>query len=200
MQDSGITELTVIGSSPLSLADAKKHLRIIGLDADDAYIQLCIDSAEAILERRTMIALRRKTYRQTFPAFMYTGRNMQSLYLFRNPVVSISSFTMVDIDGTPQTVTNSQLRSSQWPATLCPIAGQYWPIAKYRTLEAIVVDFTAGYAFGKCPADMQLALRYLVSHLYENREFVIADSGAVPYALPYSLEALIKSFRYGGFV
>lgn len=200
MQDSGLTQLTTVGASPLTLDDAKKHLRIIGLDADDAYIQLCIDSAEAILERRTMIAMRYKTYRQTFPAFLHTARNLQSLYIMRNPVVSIQSFTMVDINDTAQAVTNYQLRSSQWPATLCPRAGQYWPIAKYRTLEAITVNFTAGYATNQCPADILLALRYLVSHLYENREFVIADSGAVPYALPFSLEALIKSFRYGGFV
>ena len=187
-------------TSPLSLLEAKRHLRIIGVDSDDAYIQDCIDSAEAILEEQTMLALRQSQYVSTFPSFMTTLRNMQNLYLYRNPVVNIISFTMLDIDNIPRTVTNYQLRTSLYPATLAPLAGQFWPLSKYRTMEAIRVEYTAGFASFALPPKLKLAMRYLVAHLYEMREPIIAQSGVLPYEIPKSITALINSLKYGGFM
>lgn len=203
MIEYGLVELTRNSTSPMSANEAKSHLRIIGNDGDPEYIQTLIDTAEAMVEEWTMIVLRRKQYVVTYPSFMTTQRNMQTIYLPRNPVVSVDSFTMLDINNDPQIVTNSQLRTSLWPARLQPLAGQFWPLSKYRTMESIRVEFTAGFQAGsKDPRYMKskLAMRYLLSHMYENREFVIADSGAVPYALPYSLKELINSLRYGGFL
>lgn len=203
MIEYGLVEVSRISTSPMSMKEAKAHLRIIGNDADPDYIQTLIDTAEAMLEELTMIALRRKIYTVTFPSFATTQRNMQNLYLPRNPVISVDSFTMQDINNVPQTVTNSQLRSSMWPATLAPLAGQFWPLSKYRTMEAIKVTFTAGFLGNSTDPRFiksKAAMRYLLSHMYENREFMIADSGAVPYALPYSLKELINSLRYGGFL
>jgi len=201
MVENGLIKSGVVSTtSPLSLVEAKRHLRMIGVDSDDAYIQDCIDSAEAIIEEQTRLALRRSEYTASFPSFLTTQRNMQNLYLNRNPVVSITGFTMIDINDTPQTVSLYQLRTSLFPATLAPQAGRFWPLSKYRTMEAIQVVFVAGYADGQLPPKLKLAMRYLVSHLYEFREPIIAQSGVLPYELPRSITALLNSLRYGGFV
>jgi uncharacterized phiE125 gp8 family phage protein len=200
MTETGLVQLTDgIAISTSLLTKMKSHLRIIGNDGDDEYLKDLIKSAEDIIENYCLTPLRIKQYRATYPAYFLNTRNMQNLYLYRNPVISVDSFTMMDYNNVAQTVTDYQLRTTKWPAVLCPLPGQFWPIARYRTLEAIVITFTAGYGEGLCPGRYSAALRALVSHMYEFREPVWA-SGAVPYDVPHTLQPLLDSLRYGGFL
>lgn len=54
--------------------------------------------------------------------------------------------------------------------------------------------YTAGYVEGLQPAPIQLAVRMLVSHWYENRESVVVGEGAAN-EVPMTVRALIAPYK-----
>jgi hypothetical protein len=63
------------------------------------------------------------------------------------PLQSVTQVTYTDTAGATQTVSTSvyQVSVSRNVGLLMPAYGQIWPIARSQTLDAVLVDFWAGY-------------------------------------------------------
>ncbi len=174
--------------NPVSLIDAKSHLRVDISDDDDLITEL-IGAATQQVESVTGLALIRQTwrlYRDTWPANLM-------IELGPTPILSVDNVVVYDADGSPSSLAAANYvvdRHSQ-PARLQIIGSITGPGVAINGIE---VDFTAGYgsAGDDVPPPLRQAILMLVAHWYEHREAVAAAGGA---PVPKGLEALIAPYR-----
>lgn len=178
---------------PISLAEAKLHLRVDGNDDDtliDAYISAATDRVEAIV-RRKLISQVWDIYLDEFP---------DEIVLPFSPVVSIGTFEYVDQDGATQTVSASVYElvapSGTRPdfAKIIRKPDQSWPTADARE-NAVHIRATFGYgaAGSNVPDAIRAAIMQLVGHLYQNREPVIV--GSIASEIPLTTRYLLNPYR-----
>ena len=66
----------------------------------------------------------------------------------------------------------------------------------FGTSPRFRATYTTGYPDGQQPAPVQLAVKMLVGHWYENREaVVIAGVGATPHEVPMAVDRLLAPYR-----
>src|SRR5579859_4472 len=72
--------------------------------------------------------------------------------------------------------------------------GQFWPSVLYIP-NAVEIHFKIGYSAdsGLVPQRAKLAIKQLVNHWYENRDFVLP--GSAPTELPWHVKAILWSLR-----
>jgi uncharacterized phiE125 gp8 family phage protein len=177
-------------SEPISLVEAKAHLRIDSTDEDDL-IGALISAATAHLDGYSGIlgrALITQTWRQDFPALE------EPLRLPLRPVASVSSVTYYDADNASQTLANTVygLFSDALGAYVALKPGQTFPTA-YDRRDAVSVTFICGES--AAPAPIKQAALLLIGHWYVNREAVVI-SGAVE--LPMAVAALLRPYSTVG--
>lgn len=193
--------VTPPASEPVSLADAKAQMRIeSGFTADDALISGLVTAARLACEttlRQSFLATTWRYYADAFPwgggYYNRTIRQMGegpswlptagggTIQLPWCPLASVSSIQFLDFTGTLQTVSPSLYTISPGsPGRIQPVYGKVWPIPA-PLVDAVQVQFTAGYdalpsPIGpqSVPVNIQLAIRMLAAHYYENRE-IAAD-------------------------
>jgi uncharacterized phiE125 gp8 family phage protein len=126
------------------------------------------------------------------------------ILLPRGPVIRIDSITYVANDGTVTTLDPSayQLSPNEKPPAIYPPYSGYFPTPRYVP-DSVKIKYTTG--MGVDPADsssplpsavrqsVQMAIRFLVAHWYENREPIPVD--VTPEKLPYGLEAMLWAAR-----
>lgn len=171
-----LTCITAATAQPISLAQAKQHLRIWH-DDDDAYLTALIAAACATIEGPTGIglALLDSTWLQTI-ASTGTGTVMIDL----TPVQSVEKIEAQDSQGVWSEVDPLRYRvnADQRPALVTPSGS--WPAH-----SALRITFKAGYA--DVPADLIAALLLTVGYLYENR----AEDAPAPRAI----DAILNRYR-----
>lgn len=176
---------------PLTLAEAKAHLRVIDSEEDD-HIAGLIRAAADKIERDTGHTLRARNQTWAYDGWTQGGTGLP---LYRRPVNSIGSVVYDAADGTEQTLANDQVRIREF-------AGQAHLVAKFGVtlpeLEAVPgcvrVTFNAGYASnGDVPATLRHAALLLIGHWYENREAV--NIGNIVQNVPLAYDALIAPHR-----
>jgi len=188
----GLRLITGPTASPVSLAEAKAHMRIAGSDDDGliaGYLMAAIQSAE----RQTNLLLATQTWELTLERFpAETGSADGVLRLPRSPVQSITSITYIDSAGATQTFSASDyaLDKDVAPACIAPTFGKVWPTPRVQP-NAVTVRFVAGYT--QIPEPIRAAILLLVGHLYENREAVLV--GQSPAELPLGVDALLYPYR-----
>lgn len=190
-----ITQPTV---EPVSLADAKAHLRVDWTD-DDAYIQNLIYAARDWCER----GLRRALITQTLQAVIQLpepvlgklsgviGRPGWPIELPQTAFGTLQSVTLAEIETQIATwaslvVTDDYLVDpSSEPARiwLAAAAIAMWSVSiNYPgAVPRVRITYTAGYGdtATSVPYPIQQAIKAAVAHLYENRE----SSAAIPDSL-----------------
>jgi uncharacterized phiE125 gp8 family phage protein len=200
---------------PVSLADAKAHLRRDGSD-DDAYISALIAVATGMVES----AIQRRLMTQTLEWVLQSWR--PQLVLPVAPVQSITSITYIDTTNTPQTL-ELDPNAPAGPAVtiltqankvLVPSYGRIWPLLYWVAPEPIVIRFVAGYADAAdddapgpaaagdeaadpnaaVPVELCHLIKLMVAHMYENREPAVLGN-TVPQKLPF-FDALLDPFRW----
>jgi uncharacterized phiE125 gp8 family phage protein len=178
-------------AEPVSLAEAKAHLRIAHDDAD-ADISALIAAARAHLELQTRRAFVTQTWRLVRDAWPADGR----LAVLPVPLRALLAARIVMRDGTAQDIALDRFSIDKAAA---PAVLSFAPATMPRSdrpVAGIELDVEAGY--GNAPADvpepLRQAIRLLVAHWYENRG-AVADRTAV---LPLSVNALIAPFRVLG--
>jgi uncharacterized phiE125 gp8 family phage protein len=184
---------------PVTLEDAKTHLRVDNTDEDDL-IEGLIQTAREYCETFTGRAFITQTWYWKADRFPY----FQKIYLPRPPLVSITAVSYVDQNGTTQTwapTTGYQLSQPAGPkagyASILPAYGTSWPTTRYQ-LEAVTVEYVCGYGQPPAvPASIPAAMKLLIGHLYENREAVVL--GVNPLDLPLAIPALLGPFCVGRF-
>ncbi len=177
---------------PVSLADAKAHLRVDVPD-DDALISRLIAGARSEIER----GLGRALITQTWTWWLDAWPPGHAVPLPLSPVQSIEQIRIYTADDTFSLLpANGYLLDGQGsPPRLIRRGSLAWPQTT-RPGNGIAVDFTAGH--GTQPADVPAALRIavlvLVGHWYENRQ--LADTaGAATVSLPPMVRDLIDPYR-----
>ncbi|MCR4265351.1 head-tail connector protein [Nitratireductor sp. ZSWI3] len=173
---------------PLTLAEAKAHLRIDHASEDDLLGGL-LRAARQEVEKATGQALIEQAWRLVLDDWPETA----TVLLRRTPVRSVLSVTVFDADGAGSVLdpADYQLDAVSTPARL--LLGNRPGVG--RALNGIEIDFTAGY--GEAGADvpdlLKRAILLLVAHWYEFRVgYGAADQ---PVSLPEGYRRLISTFR-----
>src|SRR5437588_11103900 len=137
----GITVITPPATEPVSLADAKAHLRVDTPD-DDQLIQGYISTARMRVESATFLHLITQTLQLTqdrfpwawpSPAQMglwpyWSGQSVWPAIELEPPVQSVTSVSYLDPSGNSQTLASSTYRldSTNLPARLTPTLNNVW--------------------------------------------------------------------------
>ena len=180
---------------PLSLADAKLHLRIESDDTwQDDQIDLLCGAVHRKLETDLGFPVLRQTRRTALDGFPAGGD--RAIWIGGGDDPAISSFTWLDSTATPQPLTAGThyvLDAISSPARVVPIPGTSWP-SPLRRPGAVVIDWTAGWAMAAAvPEDLMHAQKLLLGHWFENREAVLA--GTIASEVPLGYQALVEGWR-----
>ena len=193
----GLSIVTQPATEPLTVAEAKTHLRVDITD-DDTVIGEYISSARVFAEGVTRRAFVAQTWDYTLDRFP-TG----AIKLPMQPVTSVSYVQYVDATGTTQTftegtspdVTKYDVFTDGPRSTIVPKYNQVWPDTRDHP-NVVTVRFVAGYT--TFPADLKQVLRLLVGHQYENREAVVMGFTLVE-ELPLAVQSFLSPYMMRGF-
>jgi uncharacterized phiE125 gp8 family phage protein len=176
---------------PVSLAEARAHLRIDTTD-EDAYIASLVTTSRMHIETALDIAL----LHQQWSLFLDTWPAARPLLLPLRPVVSVDAVRTFSPAGEPTTYEPGgfELDAVSSPSRLYR-RPQTRFTGPFRTANAIEIAFTAG--FGPAPADVPAPLRQalllLIAHWYEHRE-IVSDTSATT-RVPDTVSALLAPYR-----
>jgi len=184
-------------SEPITTAEAKEHLRVDHSN-DDTYIDSAIATARRLVESRTGKALLTQTHRMMFDGFPRRvfesfSRVTHDIKLLSPPLQSISSIQYIDTDGATQTLSASiyTVDTASKPGRVLPAFGETWPIVQSGVPNSVIIEYVCGYASASAvPEDIRHAVKFIVSHLYENREHVVI--GTIASVLADTLDALLS--------
>ena len=179
---------------PITLAEAKEHLRVDFSDEDD-YITALITTARKYCESYTNRVFITQTWRQNIDYFP------RVIQLKVNPIISLTSLKYYDTAENQQTITdnsnnfqkdfNSDVGSlHEGLVNAFPSVGD--------TINPIEIITVCGYgAAADVPMNIKHAMKIMVSHLYENREGVNVVVGglAMQIELPNAVKHLLMPYR-----
>lgn len=188
-----LTRITAPAVEPVTLAEAKLHLRVDSND-EDVHIAGLITAAREQAESNTRRALITQTWRLTLDAFPGI------IELPRPRLQAVTSVQYVDTGGVMQTLDASayQVAGTSEPARILPAYGRNWPATRHQ-LEAVSITYTAGYgnAGADVPASIRQWMLLYIGALYENREaFRAAErvGGVASLPTPF-LDGLLANYR-----
>lgn len=152
-------------AEPISLAEAKKHLRVDS-STDNALIEDAIAAAREWVEGYTGLVLTRRVVSERLSRFADHTKLRAWPIAVDQPI----TMTYRDTAGTTQAIADAQLVAAARPGLLYPADGARWPNGS-TVFGDIVVTFTAGY---EDPADVPMilkrALLTMLTAFYEDRE------------------------------
>jgi len=179
---------------PISLAQAKAHLRV-DHDEDDDLIEGLIATAVATIEGPTGagLALLTQTWRQSFDR-PCPG---DGVTLPLGPIQAVTAVAYVDDEGSIQTLNDWSFEPDIAPGRVYPAYGRSWPEMRSQP-GALRVTYRVGYGDDPddVPADLRHALLLLVGHYYEHREAAHPDDLK---AIPFGASAILDRYRVGFF-
>lgn len=182
--------ITAPASEPLSLAEAKDHLRIETSD-QDSLIAAMIQTARETVEEY----LNRKLISQTWTAYFDQWSSVMELL----PEVSaVNSVKYMDVSNVQQTLSTSvyELTNGTLVGGVRRKYNQDWPELLDHS-DVIEIEFVCGYgADTDVPEPIKQAMKLLIGQYYENRESTVVgtinttlDMGTnyllAPYRIPY---------------
>lgn len=188
-------------AGPVTLVDMKLHLRVDVAD-DDALITSYLAAAVRMCEEHTRRAFMPQSWRLTLDEFPDGELNSRispavegwDILLPRPPYTSITSVTYKDTAGATQTLAATEYLAlgDDEPARVALAYGKTWPNT-YPVPGAVAVTYACGYAdAASVPEPIKQAIRFLVGHLYENREATI--TGTIITAVPMAVDSLLSPF------
>ena len=198
--------VTPPAEEPVSLAEAKQHLRVDGGD-DDLLIGSLITAARQAAETKTgrqLITARWKLVLDAFPgpSLMQsaTGASFSlpghAILLAKCPVQSVVSIEYLDMNGTTQVMPASDyvLDTACEPARLTPVFGKTWP-PTLPQMGAVSVTFDAGYGTASAvPEGLKSWIKLRVGSLYGHREEMSVLSRGRIDPLPF-VDGLLDGFK-----
>lgn len=156
---------------PITLTEAKAWLNV-DYDDQDAVITSIIKAARLKIEKRCGISIALKQYRMKIAEFG------EKIDLSNPPVISVESVKYLDEDGVEQTIDASAYTfiDDEYSPYLYPL--EDWPTDVAARPDAVRVEFTSGIDIedsppDEVPADLLQAMRWLIGHLFENRESTV---------------------------
>lgn len=178
--------------TPVSLTEAKAHLRVDGSD-EDTLISSLIDAAVAHLDATGVLG--RAMVTQSWAQWVNQAPGWVTLKV--GPFQSLTSVQYYDTDNALQTATLSdyETRLDGDFVIVKPKTGYTWPAA-YTRQDAIKITYVAGYgdAATDVPQSIRQAILLLIGHWHEHRT---AAAEATITEVPMAVDALIGVERVG---
>lgn len=178
-------------SEPVTLAEAKAHLRVEAtLTDEDELITSLIQAAREQVEDLTHRQLITATWNLRLDGFPDWA-----ISLPRPPLQAVNSIKYYDTEGTlVETLaedTDFLVDAASFVARIVPVPGGAWPATQDRP-GAVIINYDAGYGddAADVPAKIRQAMLLLIGHLYENREAVLV--GVSADELPLAVDALLR--------
>ena len=191
-----LKQATAPASEPITLAEAKLHLRV-DFDDDDTLIAGQIVTAREVVEgiaRRALISQSWDLVLDAFPGERY-------IELPLPPLQSVTSVIYVDEDGDEHTFssTNYVVDTYREPGRLVLTSSASWPSDTLQETAGVRVRFVAGFGDDgdDVPAKYKQAILLMVGHYYEHRE-AVSDERLLE-TLPVGVQALLWVDRNYGF-
>lgn len=199
-------------SEPLTVAEAKAHMRVDIADEDAIFARL-IASMRQCAETRLKRALVTQTHDlvldewPTVDQSGVLGRFPQSPYSpisvkaeirgIVPPLQSVTSITYLDTTRNLQTVSPSDYRVvAGFPGRVFPITGKVWPAA-LREPAVITVRYVTGWA--ETDPRLECVRTWMLLNLgtfYENRESIITGTIVAPVT---QADSLLAPASWGGY-
>lgn len=174
---------------PVTLAEAKSHLRVATSDYDTLITSLITaarQSCEGLL-RRTLL---QSTWELTLDAFPC------AVQLRMPRVIDVPGVQYLDTAGATQTLNPAsyQLDAKSEPGWLVPAYGYDWPSTRAQ-VNAVTITYRCGYGTtaDKVPAPIKQWILAQIGAMYENRERVVIDQGIVTLSLGF-LDRMLDPF------
>lgn len=196
------TELvTAPAAEPITLIEAKNHLKIT-YSEDDDLIGTLIEASRKLVE----VKLKQSLVTQTYDLFLngwydevltnYPGRYVaqQAVYIPRGPVQSVTSVQFLDTTSTVQTLaTTSYIVSKGAPGRITPSYGHYFPTT-LPVIDSVIIRYVAGYGVDgtEVPANIKQAMLLLIGLWYESR----SAAGEKMDDLPFAVDALLSASKH----
>lgn len=201
--------ITPPAQEPVSLAEAKAHLRV-DFDEDDALIASLLvaarQAAEALTHRQ-LVAARWRLVLDSFPGPSLMGSTGvlagqpftlpgHAILIPKSPVLSIAEIRYLDMAGASQVMPAAHYTADLAcePARITPVFGQIWPIALPQ-IGAVAVTFDAGYGPPEAvPEGIKSWIKLRLGSLYAHREEVAALTRGRIDPLPF-IDGLLDPYR-----
>lgn len=180
--------ITAPAYQPLTVDEAKEHLRITSTD-EDSYISSLVIMATEFIQNMTARQLITATYEMTLQTVPIT--NMVKLP--KGKLQSVTSIKYLDKDSVEQTFTDFYVLGNDPGTVYFNSTMSVEPL----TADVIKIRFVCGYGSGEdVPEIIKVAMKLLIGQFYKNREATV--SGSV-INLPTGLDRLIEQYRMVGF-
>ncbi len=164
-----LTIVTAPTVEPVTLTEAREHLRIDAPDEDPliiSFIEAATDYCED-LQNRAYID-------QTWDLTLDIFPNGDIINIPLPPLQSVSSVTYYGTGGTANTLTSSTyiVDTNSEPGRLSLAYNAVWPNETLRPVNGVVVRFVAGYGSvaTAVPNMAKQAVKLMVGHMFEHRE------------------------------
>jgi len=182
---------------PVSLTEAKAHLRVDDSDSD-TLISLYISAARQDCEEWTARAFVTQTWELVLDEFP-----TDEILIPRPPLQSITSIKYDDGDGVEQTLATTEytVDTASEPGWVVPVTTG-WPTSTFEGINSVRIRYVAGYISTDSPADLtehvpfaiKAALLLQIGRYYQNREDVVVGVNAVKLPIG-TVENLLRPYR-----
>lgn len=179
---------------PLTVAEAKEHIRVIG-SSDDSYIEGLISLARKKVEYDTGRALITQTWIYRRDAFPWS----REIKLEKSPLQSVSSITYYDENDSQQTLSSSNYDTSakKTPGIIrLKSTALNWPNT-YDKPDAVEITFIAGFGddASDVPVELRHVIKLLVGHFYDFRQPILSGPQAKIESVPINYDNLVHYWR-----
>lgn len=191
-------------AEPISLAEAREHLRVVPyipdsaeefVHPDDQLIMAMLSAAREHCEAFTGLSLAAKTYEQASNRFPCNGRGLPLLH---PPLIEVETVTYGNRSN--DVLSPSDFSVNEWTEPQSIYVEGDWPSIA-PGIALVRVRFRAGYRTTDADSDdpalplpfaLRAAILLTLGHLYENREATTTESLK---ELPLGVEALLRPLR-----
>jgi len=177
-------------SEPVTLDEAKAHLRVDGSD-EDMLIASLITAARVHVEAALSRALLTQGWTLLLDA--WPGREVRFPIA---PLQSVDEVRVLDAAGTPTVIAPGDyfVDTAGSPPRLVRESGVTWP-QPGQVANGIEIDFTAGEGptGADIPQPLRQAVLQLAAHWFETREPVFASQSVI--TVPLGVGALMAPYR-----
>jgi uncharacterized phiE125 gp8 family phage protein len=185
-----IKRLSNPSTEPITLAEAKRHLRIDNTDDDD-YITSLIEVARRAAEDRMERTLITTTWKLTLDQFP------DAIILPMPRIQAISSVIYNNQSNQQVALANTDwfLDADSEPGWLVPAINKAWPLT--LGINAVAVTYTAGYGdtAASVPAPIKQWILLAMGDLYDQFRSLSAEKPVVPQNFA---DALLDPYRFFG--
>lgn len=156
---------------PISMAEVKRHLGLMSED-HDTDLDRMIAAATNMLQKSIGRQLVTAELRLTLHDFCGPDGFAYPIDLPMPPLVTIDAVKYRDTGGVEVTMTSNDyqlVKGENIPARLYPSTTLVWPVVQPHRVDAVIIDYTAGYGDqDDVPAEAKQWLLLVIRHWFDN--------------------------------